>query len=88
MLMVWILKPLLTLGAWVVSLFPVADTTEVVAAVAPASRLVGWVMQLNAAFPVVELLAAVGFLLSVYVAMYAVMLVRRVFSLFWPGAGS
>lgn len=72
----------------IIRMLPVADTTALVEFAAPAGRLIGWVLRLNEALPVVEMLTAVTLILSVYGALYVVMVVRRVFSLVWPGAGS
>lgn len=88
MLLVWILEPIIAFALFIVSQMPVADVSRLTAAVAPAARLVAWMRLLDEVAPVTELLGAVGILVSVYVAMYGVMLVRRTFSLFWPGAGS
>lgn len=88
MILLWLLKPLLALGMVLVRMFPEADVTPLVDAVAPGARVVSWMMKLNEAMPIAELLGAIGIIAGVYGAMYGVMLVRRVVSLFWPGAGS
>ncbi len=88
MILLWLITPLLRLLQSIIGLLPVADFEPLTAAVAPLTRLVSWVGKLNEAFPVTELLGALGVIAGVYVALYGVMLVRRVFSLFWPGAGS
>lgn len=81
--------------AWVISLaggilelFPVVDMSEPESAFAQVGRLVAWIAKLNQAFPVVEGLTILGIVLGVVSVLYMVMLVRRVFSLLWPGAGS
>ena len=88
MAILWLLRPFLALAGGVVTLLPEADVESLTLAVAPAGRVVSWMMKLNEATPIAELLGAIGVLVGVYVAMYGVMLVRRVVSLFWPGAGS
>lgn len=88
MLLMWIIEPLLNFARSILNTLPVADTAGLVEAVAPASRVIAWGVRMNAALPIAEVLAAFALVLGVYMALYGVMLVRRVFSLFWPGAGS
>lgn len=88
MILVWMLMPILGLVQWVVSRLPVADTAALHDRIAAAGRVVAWVLQLNECIPIVEALAVLTLLFGIWSALYGVMLVRRIFSLFWPGAGS
>lgn len=84
----WILIPLMHFAQWVIALFPTADLDTVTAALGPLGQMVGYIALLNETFPITEGLAFVGIVIVIYTALYGVMLVRRIFSLIWPGAGS
>lgn len=84
----WAFQVFSNIASWIVSLLPDADLESLVAHMDGAARVFAWIDKLNDAFPVDHLLLAGGLLLSVYAALYAVMIIRRVFSLIWPGAGS
>lgn len=88
MIWVWCLKPFIMAAQWIVNLLPKVDYSGIAEHVGPVSRLLASAAQLNEAFPVTEGLIGLGLLLVVVVALYSVMLIRRIFSLLWPGAGS
>lgn len=88
MMLLWILRPLLALANWLIGLFPSADVAGVTSKFEGVGRVYSWICQLDQAFPIKSLIVAIGVVLTVWGGMYAVMVIRRVFSLVWPGAGS
>lgn len=83
-LVAWVLGLVATVVSW----FPEADFTGIEEALYPAKRLICWLIGLNDSLPVFEALGAVGIIAGVSACLYVAMLIRRIFSLFWPGAGS
>lgn len=73
---------------WVLGLVPVADLTGLNAAKSAAIVGLRYAWALNSWFPFDTAIAALVVYLAVYNGAYLLMIVRRAFSLFWPGAGS
>lgn len=88
MIFVWLFEAMFSIVGWLIQQFPLIDWTPITDRLAGVGRVVGWIMQLNSFFPMVELIAAGTVLMTVWTVMYGVMTVRRIFSLIWPGAGS
>lgn len=84
----WILEQLLGAAHFIVRLFPVADLSDSWAVLRSGQELIRTVGALNEYFPIAEALAGIGLCLSTLAALYVVMVIRRTFSLVWPGAGS
>ena len=76
------------LATWLVSLLPEVDASAFAEWVSPAQRLVCWLSLLDEAAPVTEVMVVFGAVGVIYGMMYGVMMIRRLFSLVWPGAGS
>jgi hypothetical protein len=74
--------------SWVVGVLPVADLSGFSAVGSGLRQAWGWAFMVNAWLPVAEMLAVALVVLGIYVAIHGASTIRRVFSLFWPGAGS
>lgn len=84
----WILEKVLGIAGFIIRLFPVADLTDSWAILRSGQEFIRTVGLLNDYVPIVEVLAGIGLCLSTLGILYGVMVVRRTFSLVWPGAGS
>jgi len=84
----WILEKIIELVGGIVRLFPLADLTEALEILRPGRELIQSFAWLNEYLPLAEVAIGIGLCLSTLLTLYGVMLVRRTFSLIWPGAGS
>jgi hypothetical protein len=82
------MRAFMSAAAALIDLFPHADTSGITTAIAGMGTAMKYVNTLNAWVPFSESLTALGIYMTVFLALHSANLVRRVYSMIWPGGGS